>query len=113
MMIEWGEFEFIGEFIEQAVSIVDTKTGIKWFGSAKSLVNLDNHIPANEIINIVKNAIAHAKKGVDGVRIYKYNEAKIHVELKRNDSFLNASSIKMRVSVNGKNVYCMELDPKI
>ncbi len=113
MIVEWGELGFEGEFLEQRVSIIDTKTGIKWRGSAKSSINLNTHIPVNDILNIVRNVVVDAKKGIDGIRIYKYNNAKIHVVLKRNDNFLNASSIKMNIDIDGKNMYYMELDPKI
>lgn len=113
MMVEWGELEFDGEFLEQRVSIIDNETGIKWLGSAKSLINLSRHVLINDIIDIVKNAIVDAKKGIDGTRIYKHNNAKIHIELKRNDNFLNVSSIRMKVVVKGKNICSVQLDPEI
>jgi len=113
MIVEWGELGFDGEILEQRICIIDIKTGIKWLGSAKSLINSNTHIPVNDIIDIVKDVVVDAKKGIDGIRIYKYNNAKIHVELKRNNNFLNASSIKMNINVNGKNIYYVELDPKI
>jgi len=113
MIVEWGELGFDGEILEQRICIIDIKTGIKWLGSAKSLINSNTHIPVNDIIDIVKDVVVDAKKGIDGIRIYKYNNAKIQVVLKRNNNFLNASSIKMNINVSGKNIYYVELDPKI
>ncbi len=113
MIVEWGELGFDGEILEQRICIIDIKTGIKWLGSAKSLINSNTHIPVNDIIDIVKDVVVDAKKGIDGIRIYKYNNAKIQVVLKRNNNFLNASSIKMNINVSGKNIYCVKLSPKI
>ncbi len=111
--MEWGEPEITDEFMEQRVSIIDSRTGIRWSGSARSVIGHDYELPVNKILDIVRNAVAEARRGVDGIRIYRYEQARIHVELRRNNGFLNASSIKMDVSIEDKNIYHISLDPEI
>ena len=114
MEVVFGETEFHGDFMVQRVSIIDSITGIKWSGHAKSVVGENLPIPVNNMVEYIMDAVASARRGVEINRVYRLNNCLLSIRLvESSDPFINASKIYMEIIRENKVLYNVALHPHL
>ncbi len=112
MLMECNEATYGRGYMEQSIVIADPATGIKWRGKARARLESIHDVPA-KVIEIAREAVVDARKGVNGIRIYRYGSKRIRVVLEDSDNYLNTSSIKIDVVIDGEKIYSAKLRPEL
>ena len=101
------------EYMVQRVVIIDDISGIQWSGEVRSRGLCNQDIGINDIIDLVKDSIVDARKGVNLTKVIKMGETRVKVSLRKTSGFINASKIELYILNQDNEALTIKLTPWI